>query len=591
MTGRVCSVLPDVPAIDRAFDYSVPDELRDRVRVGAVVRIPLHGRRVRGWVLDDDVEPPPGVRLSAITKVTGIGPDPDVIELCRWASWRWAGHLATMLRVASPDRAVARRPELRVRAATGGDAGRRATAALSRGPGAHLLEVPPTDDALPVAVAAARLGQVLVVHPSLVGADRVARGLRRTGAHVARWPVDFTAAASGATVVGGRAAVFAPLPALSAVVVWDEHDEGLQNESSPTWHAREVAIERARRAGVPCLLVSPCPSLEARTASAPAGGVQRPDRGDERAGWAPLVVVDRREEDVARSGLYSSALVDAVRGTARAGERVVCVLNRTGRARLLACRSCGTLARCERCEAAVHLTDALDLVCDRCGTRRPSICMHCASTALSLLRLGVTRAREELEALALEPVRAVTAAGDRQSPATQEDEERARILIGTEAVLHRVPEAGLVAFLDLDQELLAPRYRAAEEALHLVMLASRIVGGRSRGGRVMVQTRLPGHEVVQAALHADPDRVAEAEAARRALLRFPPVATIAVVGGEAASAYVERVGHPIGVDVQGPDDGRWMLRAEDRSVLMDHLATVDRPPGRLRLWVDPARIR
>ena len=299
------------------------------------------------------------------------------------------------------------------------------------------------------------------------------------------------------------------------------------------------------------------------------------------------MVVDRRDEDVGRSGLYSSTLVDAVRATARSGRRVVCVLNRTGRARLLACRSCGSVAECERCDAAVHLTDQLDLLCDRCGTRRPSICLHCGSTALSLLRLGVTRAREELEALAQEPVAQVTAAAGSADPA----QDPARVLIGTEAVLHRVAEAGLVAFLDLDQELLAPRYRAAEEALHLLVLASRLVGGRSEGSRVIVQTRRPDHEVIQAALHADPARVSVVEAARRDQLRFPPAATIAVVGGEAAEAYVERVGQPLGIQVQGPDDGRWLLRAEDRAVLLDHLAAVDRPPGRLRLWIDPARIR
>ncbi len=592
--GRVARVLPDVPAIDRAFDYSVPDALGDRVRVGAMVRIPLHGRRVAGWVVDDDSTPPPGVKLAPIARVSGIGPDADVIELCRWAAWRWAGRLPTMLRLGSPDRAVGSLPSVRVRAATGGDADVLAAEALALGPGAHVVEVPPTADAVAVAIAAARLGQVLVVHPSVVGVDLVARGLRRAGASVARWPSDFAAAAAGATVVGGRGAVFAPLPALAAVVVWDEHDEGLQNESSPTWHAREVAVERARRAGVPCLLVSPCPSLEARSAA--RGPVVSPGRAAMRAGWAPLVVADRRQEDVGRTGLYSSALVDAVRETARAGDRVVCVLNRTGRARLLACRSCGTLAECEACGAAVHLTDALDLACGRCGTHRPSICMECGSMALSVLRAGVTRAREELEALAMEPVRAVTAGGNRAAPAATEDltsadAERARILIGTEAVLHRVPDAGLVAFLDLDQELLAPRYRASEEALHLLVLASRLVGGRSRGGRVLVQTRRPDHEVVQAALHADGDRVAAVEAGRRRLLGFPPAATIAVVGGEAAGAYVERVGNPLGVEVQGPDDGRWLLRSDEPSVLLDHLATVDRPPGRLRLWVDPARIR
>ncbi len=107
----------------------------------------------------------------------------------------------------------------------------------------------------------------------------------------------------------------------------------------------------------------------------------------------------------------------------------------------------------------------------------------------------------------------------------------------------------------------------------------------------MVQTRTPEHEVIQAALRADPRLVSTVEAARRRLLRFPPAATMVVVGQAAAAAYVERVGSPPGVVVQGPDDGRWVLRAEDRSMLLDHLATVERPPGRLGLQVDPARLR
>lgn len=582
-------MLPDVPALDRPFDYSVPEAFGDRVRVGDMVRVPLHGRRVAGWVLDNDSTPPPGVKLAAITRWSGIGPDEDVIDVCRWVAWRWVGRLPTVLRVASPDRTVGRRPPVRPQTAGGADADPLAVEALAAGPGARVLLVPPNVDAVGVAVAAAATGQALIVHPSVAGADRVARALRRAGAAVARWPGDFASAAAGATVVGGRAAVFAPLPGLSAVVVWDEHDEGLQNESSPTWHAREVAVERARRSGVPCLLVSPCPSLEAR-AAAPSGAVPGPSRGVVRAGWAPVTVIDRRDEDVGRSGLYSSVLVTAVRETARSGRRVVCVLNRTGRARLLACRSCGSVAECERCQAAVHLTDEIDLLCDRCGSRRPSICLQCGSTAMALLRLGVTRAREELEALVQEPVGQVTGTGGRAGdPPT--DGDRARVVIGTEAVLHRLSDAGLVAFLDLDQELLAPRYRAAEEALHLLVLASRLVGGRSAGGRVVLQTRRPDHEVVQAALHADPDRVSVVEASRRSRLGFPPAATIAVVGGEAAPLYVERVGHPPGIRVQGPDDGRWLLRADQPAVLADHLATVDRPPGRLRLWVDPARLR
>lgn len=588
--GRTVSVLPDVPAVDRTYDYTVPDHLGDRVRVGTMVRVPFHGRRVGAWVLDADSRPPPGVRLSAIAKVTGEGPGPDVIDLARWAAWRWAGRLPTLLRLASPDRSVSGRPPVRLRPATGGHPDPVAAAVLESGAGVTVVEVAPDADPAAIAVAAARGGQVIVVHPSVAGVEHLVRSLRRAGAGVARWPAEFAAAMGGATVVGGRAAVFAPAPALTAIVVFEEDDPAQQSEASPTWNAREVAVERARRAGVACLLVSPCPSVVARRA---AGRVVRAVSGAPRRGWAPLVVVDRRDEDVARSGLFSSTVVDAVRRTARSGSRVVCVLNRTGRARLLACRSCGTVAVCERCEAAVHLTDRIELACDRCGTRRPGVCVHCGSTALAILRPGVTKAREDLEALVREPVALVTASSARHEVLA------ARVVIGTSAVLHRIGDAGLVVLLDVDQELLASGYRSAEEALRLLALASRAASGAggpvgagtgSDVGRVIAQTRRPDHVVLQAALHGDPGRVARVEADRRDMLGDPPAATIAVIGGTAGAGFMERFEAPVGVDVFGPDErGSWLVRSRDRRILLDALGAVERPPGRLRLWVDPVR--
>ncbi len=634
MSDAVVRVLPDVPAIDRAFDYVVADTIDPPLVVGSMVRIPLSGRRVAGWVLETQIDPMAGVDLSAIDKVVGHGPAPGQVDLCRWAAWRWSGRLATMLRLASPERSVARVPPLRVRAARATNGHSPGIEALDRGPGCHVVEVSPITDGLAIAMAAAGRGQVIVVVPSVQGADRIARGLRGSGAAVARWPSDFAAALGGASVVGGRSAVFAPAPALAAIVVLDEHDEMLQSEASPSWHAREVAVERARREGVPCLLVSPCPSLEALGAQQPGAGAglwtpaapavaadgdaadgredtpelpapcERLATTARRAGWAPLTVIDRRGEDSGRTGLYSERLVATVREVARAGGRVVCVLNRTGRARLLACRSCGTLAECERCGAAVHADDQFDLVCSRCGAVRPGVCMECGSTAMATLRVGVTRAREELEVLAREPVLAVTGrsggSGGAGGAAGMSEQERssagARIVIGTEAVLHRVVDADLVAFLDLDQELMAPRYRAAEEALALVVRANRLLGGRTRNGRLVVQTRMPEHEVVQAAVRADPRLVTLVEAERRRALRFPPAATIAVVGGAAAEEYVERIraAAPLsaaGVSVAGPVEGRYIVRSDDSELLLDLLAGIRRPPGRLSLQVDPARVR
>ena len=103
---RVVRVLPDVPAIDKLFDYCVPPAMDGDVRVGTIVRIPLHGRRVGGWVVADGVEPPAGVSVRPLAKVTGWGPPSELVELSSWAAWRWAGRRPILLRSASPPNAV-----------------------------------------------------------------------------------------------------------------------------------------------------------------------------------------------------------------------------------------------------------------------------------------------------------------------------------------------------------------------------------------------------------------------------------------------------------------------------------------------------
>lgn len=590
MTPRVVRVLPDVPAIDKTFDYLVPDAVGDQVRVGAEVRIELHGRRVGGWVVADDVTPPAGVTLRPLAKVRGWGPEPELFALAEWAAWRWAGRAATFLRTASPEHAVTGLPRVPpptpvpVSPAAGDLDGLAVDAFASPGGGA-VVRVPPACDPFPlvleaVRAARAREGDALVLAPAVAQARHLGLRLRRAGVPTAVLPRDWAAArAGGSVVVGSRAVAWAPCPRLGAVLVLDEHDERYAGEGSPTWHARDVAVERARRAGVPCVVTSPIPTLEAQQ-WAPVAALSR---SVERAAWPMVDVVDRRREDPTKGGLYSERLVDVL----RSDKRVVCVLNRTGRARLLACTSCGAVATCERCEAAVGQGREGELVCHRCELTRPVVCQACGTAKLKNIRAGVSRAREELEALARHPVAEVTASTD------PEDRDRlaaARLIVGTEAALHLVDRADVVAFLDLDQELLAPRYRAAEQALALLVLAARLVGGRSDGGRLLLQTRLPQHEVVQAVLLGDPGRAAGAERARREALRFPPVTAMAEVGGATAPAFVEALGRPLGVEVLGPSDGRWLLRAPDHRTLCDALASTPRPPGRLRLAVDPLRL-
>src|SRR5580658_3063840 len=177
-------------------------------------------------------------------------------------------------------------------------------------------------------------GDVLVLVPTRAEADRLSGLLAGEGWPVAAHPDGWAqGAAGGSVVVGSRGAAFAPLPTLAAVVVLDAHAESYADTRAPTWNAAVVAAERARRAGAPCLLVSPCPTLDLLAGRE----LVVPARAAEREGWALLEVLDRRADDP-RSGRYASRLVSVAREAAGDPDRpVVFLLNRTGRARLLAC--------------------------------------------------------------------------------------------------------------------------------------------------------------------------------------------------------------------------------------------------------------
>jgi primosomal protein N' (replication factor Y) len=598
---RVCRVRPDVPAIHRAFDYLVPAPLVGAVHVGAVVRVPLHGRRVRGWVVDADVAVPeaPPARLREILSVSSAGPPSDVLALCEWSAWRWAGPVVTFLRAATPpnnvDATLAVEPEVGVY-----------PPAPVEGDG--LLVTPPAG-AVAVAELLAAEGSTIVVDPWPERAAHTADALERAGREVVliaseRRAAEVTAAwsrarAGACVVVGGRNAVWAPVPDLAAVVVLDDLDEALEDERAPTWNARDVAVERARRAGAPVRIVTPAPSVEAwellgEPVSAPS------------ARWPRVTVVDPRDEEPGK-WLLTGVLADALRAVHGRGQRSVCVLNRRGRARLLACNACGDLARCERCGATVVQHEG-DFTCPQCEAVRPHVCLHCHGTRFKAVTPGVTKVRDDLAALL---PRASVAAVDRGT--ASDDDLDVDVLVGTEAVLHRASGGaergrpiGLVAFLELDQELLAPRARAAEQAFWLLVRAARLVGPRADGGQVLLQTRLPEHEVVRAAAGSDPMLVTEEEAVRRRLLGHPPFGGLAELSGDAdavgtaCDALRDLTVAATGVSVLGPVDAgtkgtqRALVRAVDAAALCDALArpAVDaaHTVGRLRVDVDPRRI-
>jgi primosomal protein N' (replication factor Y) (superfamily II helicase) len=162
-------------------------------------------------------------------------------------------------------------------------------------------------------------------------------------------------------------------------------------------------------------------------------------------------------------------------------------------------------------------------------------------------------------------------------------------------VLNRRIPAAAVVFLDFDAEMLAPRFRAAEEALGLLARAARLVGPRHGGGRVVVQTRTPDHPVLLAAVRADPGLLTGPELAVRTELGLPPATALAQISGDAdqVARMAEALRGRLGVEVLG-GEGASLVRARDHRTLCDALAAVGRPPGvggdRLRIEVDPARV-
>jgi primosomal protein N' (replication factor Y) len=615
---RVVRVRTEVAAVAKTFDYSVPAGWRDEVHVGTRVRAPFHGRTVRGWVVDEDVGAPPGVDLLPLKSWLGWGPPSSLVGLAEWAAWRWAGPASFFLRIASPDTIVRTLPAPPPPPPAPFDATPLPPGDLDLAQaGVTVVRQPPLTDPIELVLSVvgdpgvrARAGSVLVLVPSSGWSERLTARLERRGCPTAgTWE---HARAGWPVVVGSRAGAWAPVPRLAAVVVLDAHDAAYREESAPTYGAVDVLVERARREGVPCLLVSPVPPV----ALAARAGLRTvaPTRLEERAGWPFLERVDRRGADP-RSGMFSEEFVRLARsvlGDAAARQRgpLVCVYNRTGGARLLACRHCGELARCARCGAAAAQPRGEQVLrCPRCDETRPVVCASCGRLRMKTVRAGVSRLREELAALLGADVGEV--AGPRGAgvespvPATP-------VLVGTEAVLHRVRRAAAVAFLDIDLHLLAPRLSSTEDTLALFVRAARLVGARGAEepwARMQAQTRVPDHPLLQAVALGEPTAVLAEEVAIRRTSALPPFAALAVVSGALAPAYAESLRRevedglaaegaalsvsaaPVPVSVAPLGDDRFLLRADSHDPLCDLLARTPRPPGRgLRVEVDPVSL-
>jgi primosomal protein N' (replication factor Y) len=587
----VARVVPDVTGVDKVFDYLIPSELHDAIAIGDRVRVPLHGRNVPGWVTEigstaDGFTDVDEAKLRAVLKRLGFGPSVEIVQLAKWASHRWCGRLRAFFVAASPSTLVASLPTARYQRDQVKATGDSEVSLAVQEKRSLLVQRGPLKSPVDVMVGAALVGPTLVIVPTVVRARLFASSLKRHGLTVAVLPDEWDSAAGGVDVViGSRTAVFARVPQMCSVVVIDEHDDSLREERTPTWHARDIAIERALQLNISCVLVSALPSVAAKVWA--GDRVLKSDEQDAQSEWPQIQLVDRTQDERWSNSLLSSEFIAELRDHSR---RIVAVLNTKGRARLLACASCKSLARCAACDAAVEIGTTGQFSCPRCSTLRPQVCMKCSSAKFLTLKPGVSKLREEIAQAAgrkLADVVEVTGGGD---DAVAIDQSK-MLFVGTEAALHRVHEADTVVFLDIDQELSAPRYRASEIVGSLLVHAARLVGRSELGGKVMVQTHSIDSPVLQAMATLRIDLYLQSVSEMRSFMKLPPFGALAQVSGTNIDDAINTLSKNVFVHVSASHDGSYLVKASDWNVLADALSEIEAIKGvRLKVQVDPARV-
>ncbi|MCG6871170.1 MAG: primosomal protein N' [Gammaproteobacteria bacterium] len=375
---------------------------------------------------------------------------------------------------------------------------------------------------------------------------------------------------SAALVLGTRSAVFAPLRNPGLIVVDEEHDGSFKQQDGFRYHARDLAIVRASRCGIPVVLGTATPSLES-LANVEVGRHQRlvlPERT--RGATLPRVdLVDLRKVPV-REGL-SRPLRVAIGETLERGEQALLFLNRRGFAPVLTCYSCGFSARCHRCDARLtwHQRPAR-LRCHHCGgeAAAPRACPECGDE-LHPLGEGTERLDAHLASAfpeaRIERVDRDTTRrrGTLEAKLQAVHEGRVDILVGTQMLSkgHDFPGVTLVGVINADQGLFGSDFRAGEYVMQQVMQVAGRAGRGQRAGRVLVQTGFPDHPYLRALRQHGYRDFAVAALKEREALGLPPYGYLALMRAESVAAgealkFLERAracaASPSGVQVLDP---------------------------------------
>jgi primosomal protein N' (replication factor Y) len=344
-------------------------------------------------------------------------------------------------------------------------------------------------------------------------------------------------------VVGTRSAVFAPVADLALMIVDEEHDSSYKQEETPRYHARDVAVMRAKMANAVVVLGSATPSLESyfNAKKHKYSLVELPDRVEKRP-LPEVEIVDMRQEfqETGQEQVISRKLLAEIKDRFERKEQVMVLLNRRGYSPVALCRTCGKTMQCQNCAIAMtHHKLQHKMVCHYCGfiAPVPKVCVHCGSEYVYFLGTGSEKLEELLHGIF---PRARIARLDRDTVRGHEDFERTLnalnqgdldLLVGTQMIAkgHDIHGVTLVGVVGADSALGLPDFRAAERTFQLLTQVAGRAGRGQTPGKVILQTYFEDHYAVQYAAQHDFTGFYEKELRFRSWMHYPPYGVIANV--------------------------------------------------------------
>lgn len=337
-------------------------------------------------------------------------------------------------------------------------------------------------------------------------------------------------------VVGARSAIFSPLERIGAIIIDEEHESTYKQESNPRYHAREVALLRAKHHQAVVVMGSATPSIESR-ARASKGVyhfIQLTKRANPLAKIPEVTIVDFRDYLGQQTiSNFTPYLIDKIKDRLAKKEQVVLMLNRRGYSSFIMCRDCGYVDKCPNCDISLTLhMDTKSMNCHYCGFQKtiPRACPECRSNSIRYYGTGTQKAFDELQDVIPEArilrmdVDTTRKKGSHEAILDRFGKHQADILLGTQMIAKGLdfPNVTLVGVLNADTSLNLPDFRASEKTFQLLTQVAGRAGRAHKPGEVLIQTYNPDHYAIQLAKKQDFEAFYRYEMAIRRQMAYPP---------------------------------------------------------------------